>query len=72
MGEQRKGKPREPRNSGPPLTGGGPSIVGVSGAMRARDVSRIRAQDATAAEKRLVIKRNPPPTDQPEKTPRTP
>ena len=54
-----KRKPRE--GGGQPLAGGGPSIVGVSGAMRARDVSRVRPQDAAAAEKRLVVKRNDPP-----------
>lgn len=67
MPDQRK--PREPR-SGPPLVGGGPSIVGVSGAMRARDVSRVRAKDAAAAERRLVIKRSPPP-EPPSDQPRT-
>lgn len=58
MGE-RKGR----RDSG--LTGGGPSIVGVSGAMRARDVSRIRPQDEAAAERSLVIRRRPPDPEQP-------
>ncbi|HWL37865.1 MAG TPA: hypothetical protein VNQ77_16885 [Frankiaceae bacterium] len=58
---ERKGR----RDSG--LTGGGPSIVGVSGAMRARDVSRVRPKDEATAEKTLVVRRRPPdaPTDQP-------
>jgi len=43
------------------LTGGGPSIVGVSGAMRARDVSRMRPSDAAKAEKSVVIRRIDPP-----------
>jgi hypothetical protein len=47
------------------LTGGGPSIVGVSGGMRARDVSRIRAKDLARAEKTVVIRRREDP-------PRTP
>ncbi len=42
------------------LTGSGPSIVGVSGAMRARDVSRIRPADEARAEKTVVIRRRPP------------
>ena len=42
------------------LTGAGPSIVGVSGAMRARDVSRIRKEDEERAERTVVIKRRPP------------
>lgn len=36
------------------------SIVGTSGAMRARDVSRVRPEDDAAAAKRLVIRRRPP------------
>lgn len=60
---ERKGR----RDSG--LTGGGPSIVGVSGAMRARDVSRIRPKDEATAEKTLVIRRRPP--DPPGEQPRT-
>ena len=46
------------------LTGGGPSIVGVSGGMRARDVSRVRAKDLARAEKTVVIRRieSPPRT----------
>ena len=55
---ERKSKPA--RDPGQGLTGGGPSIVGVSGAMRARDVSRIKPEDDAAAAKRLVIRRRPP------------
>ena len=55
----RKGAGREGRAvSG--LTGGGPSIVGVSGGMRARDVSRIRPADLARAEKTVVIRRREP------------
>jgi hypothetical protein len=43
------------------LTGGGPSIVGVSGGMRARDVSRPRPKDLARAEKTVVVKRNESP-----------
>ena len=60
---RRKSDPRAGGFGG--LTGGGPSIVGVSGAMRARDVSRPRPGDAARAEKTVVIKRRPP--DPPEK-----
>ncbi len=58
----RKGGPSEgPRGGGVAgLTGAGPSIVGVSGAMRARDVSRIREEDEEKAEKTVVIRRRPP------------
>ncbi len=60
---ERKGRPRD---GGGGLTGGGPSIVGVSGSMRARDVSRVRPEDEAAAAKRLVIRRKPPDaTDEP-------
>ena len=56
MPEQRKARDR----GNPALGGGGPSIVGTSGAMRARDVSRVRPDDDAAAAKRLVIRRRPP------------
>lgn len=58
---------RKGRRDGGGLTGGGPSIVGVSGAMRARDASRVRPQDEAAAEKSVVIRRRPqdPATAQP-------
>lgn len=41
------------------LTGGGPSQVGVSGAMRARDVSRPSHDDVTAAERLVQVSRRP-------------
>jgi hypothetical protein len=47
------------RGPGAGLTGGGPSIVGVGGAMRARDVSRPRPADEVRAAKTLVIRRRP-------------
>ena len=55
MGEPKRDKPGGSRG----LVGGGPSIVGISGSMRARDVSRPTAKDAEAAEKRVVIRRVP-------------
>ncbi len=42
------------------LVGPGPSIVGLSGSMRARDVSRIREQDLARAERTVVLRRRPP------------
>lgn len=39
------------------LVGAGPSKVGVSGSMRARDVSRPRPEDVTRARKDVVIRR---------------
>jgi len=39
------------------LVGGGPSIVGPVGAMRARDVSRPTAEDFARAEKTVVVRR---------------
>ena len=44
------------------LTGGGPSIVGVTGSMRARDVSKPRPSDAAKAEKTVVIRRGERPS----------
>lgn len=65
MAEQRKGK-RTPQQGGHPgLTGGGPSIVGVSGAMRARDVSRIKPEHEAHAQRRVVVKRRPPDPPEP-------
>lgn len=49
------------------LTGGGPSLVGPVGAMRARDVSRPRPEDLERAERAVVIRRRPP-----DEQPRTP
>jgi hypothetical protein len=62
MGERRGARSGQPRGSGSSggvggLTGGGPSIVGVVGAMRARDVSRPRPADEERAAKTLVVKR---------------
>ena len=58
----RSRRPAEGRDRGgiAQLTGGGPSIVGVSGAMRARDVARPRPEDRERAERTLVIKRRDP------------
>jgi hypothetical protein len=42
------------------LVGGGPSIVGTSGAMRARDVSQPDADEIAAALERVVIRQRPP------------
>ncbi len=39
------------------LVGAGPSVVGVSGAMRARDVSRPRPEQVADADANLVIRR---------------
>ncbi|MDQ6876081.1 MAG: hypothetical protein M3042_13605 [Actinomycetota bacterium] len=47
------------------LVGAGPSQVGVSGALRARDASRPTEEDVTTAEQTLrVVRRNyvPPPS----------
>jgi hypothetical protein len=68
VGEQKRDKPGGARG----LAGGGPSIVGISGSMRARDVSKPTAKDAAAAEKRVVIRRAPrdePPRPGPPKSP---
>ena len=43
------------------LTGGGPSQLGIVGSMRARDVSRPRADDVTAAEKLVQVSYRPRP-----------
>lgn len=50
------------------IVGAGPSQVGVSGAMRARDAARPTAADVAAAERDLVIVRRnyvPPDVDSP-------
>jgi hypothetical protein len=63
MGEQRRARGPRPgteRGGIAALAGGGPSIVGTVGAMRARDVSRPRPADEAAAERDLVVKRRPP------------
>jgi hypothetical protein len=41
------------------LVGAGPSIVGVSGSMRARDISRPTPEQIEQALDRLVIRRRP-------------
>lgn len=41
------------------LVGGGPSLVGPVGAMRARDVARPRESDYARAEKTVVVRRRP-------------
>ena len=38
------------------LVGAGGSRVGISGAMRARDVSRVRPEDLDEAERTLVVR----------------
>ncbi|MCW2496460.1 hypothetical protein, partial [Jatrophihabitans sp.] len=47
------------------LVGGGPSALGVSGALRARDVDRPSPDELAAAERDVVIVRRnwKPPTD---------
>lgn len=62
---------RKPPGGGDPravsgLTGGGPSLVGPVGAMRARDVSRPRPADLERAERGVVIRRRPPEEPRPE------
>lgn len=58
MSERKKAREKPGGVGG--LTGGGPSIVGVTGAMRARDVSRIKPEHEAAAEKNVVVRRRPP------------
>lgn len=41
------------------LTGGGPSQLGVQGSMRARDVSRPRADDVAEAERLVQVSYRP-------------
>ncbi|HZG94570.1 MAG TPA: hypothetical protein VEZ46_07645 [Mycobacteriales bacterium] len=45
------------------LVGSGPSIVGTSGAMRARDVARPTAEDLARAERTVVVRRRLPEPD---------
>ena len=56
------------------LVGAGPSIVGVSGAMRARDVSRPAEAHEETAERAVVVRRRPPPpeTSRPQPAPPPP
>jgi hypothetical protein len=55
------GKP--PGHTG--LVGAGSSRVGISGAMRARDVSRLRPEDLAEAERELRIRHAAPNSAQP-------
>jgi hypothetical protein len=41
------------------LTGGGPSLLGVDGSMRARDVSRPREEDVAVAEELVQVSYRP-------------
>jgi len=55
------------------LTGGGPSVLGVVGSMRVRDVSRPTEDDAEAAERLVQVSYRPrtfprPPLGQPPTT----
>ena len=51
------------------LTGSGPSIVGVQGAMRARDVSPVSEDMLAEASRRVVLRRRAP---DPPRTPPVP
>ncbi len=55
MGERRRAAPKDNALAG--LSGGGPSIVGVTGAMRARDAARPRPEDERRAERSVVVRR---------------
>ena len=57
-GRPARSGPRERSGVGG-LVGAGPSIVGVSGSMRARDVSRPAEEHEDAAERDVVIRRRP-------------
>jgi hypothetical protein len=69
MPGERRGGTGRPRGSGSGeraaergvggLVGSGPSIVGVSGAMRARDVSPVSAEQLEEASRRVVVRRRP-------------
>jgi hypothetical protein len=56
---QRGGSGRPDRSGIGGLVGSGPSAVGVSGSMRARDVSRPRPEDEAAAAEELVVRTRP-------------
>jgi hypothetical protein len=47
------------------LTGGGPSVLGVEGSMRARDVSRPREEDLATAERLVQVSYRPRTTPRP-------
>ncbi len=69
-GKPSRGRPDRGERSGVGgLVGAGPSIVGVSGAMRARDVSRPGEAHDEAAEREVVVRRRPAPADPPRPTP---
>ena len=51
------------------LVGSGPSIVGVSGAMRARDVSPVSVEALEEASRRVVVRRRPPEAAKPAHAP---
>lgn len=63
MGDRRNGQGRPGNSAGghgvASLVGGGPSLVGPVGAMRARDVARPRDSDFARAEKTVVVRRRP-------------
>jgi len=66
----RRGAPRGEEGAAAALTGGGPSQLGVSGSMRARDVSRPTADDVAAAEKLVQVSYRP--RSKPHPVPRQP
>lgn len=47
------------------LVGAGPSQLGVSGALRVRDLLRLTAEDLEAAEARVVLRHAAPRTEEP-------
>jgi hypothetical protein len=79
MPDERRGSGR-PRGSGDRsaergvggLVGSGPSIVGVSGAMRARDVSPVSAEQLEQASRRVVVRRRLPEAGKPAPVPTPP
>ncbi len=68
-------RPTKPRAERPTsrgvqgLVGAGPSQVGISGAMRARDVSRPSATEVADAERNVVLRRQSPPATAPATAP---
>lgn len=54
------------------LVGAGPSQLGVSGALRARDVLRLSPADLEAAESQVVVKHAAPRPEAPLPTERQP
>jgi hypothetical protein len=55
----RRGRPGRDEASVAALTGGGPSQLGVGGAMRARDVSRPDDDDVAEAERLVQVSYRP-------------